>query len=119
RPAPHRYVWAFCNSVPIGAGDDPHMTGSLSQLVLELSRIANDSEGNRLSFVAQGPLDAIMRCLKGGRAQQQQCALDALTTVCLLTELKPLVFSSEVLSEVLMLAAVQEHVQSAACVLYQ
>ena len=39
--------------------------------------------------------------------------------VCLLTELKPLVFSREVLSEVLMLAAVQEHVQSAACVLYQ
>lgn len=39
--------------------------------------------------------------------------------VCLLTELKPLVFSEEVLSEVLMLAAVQEHVQSAACVLYQ
>lgn len=36
---------------------------------------------DRLSFVAQGPLDAIMRCLKGGRAAQQQCALDALTTV--------------------------------------
>lgn len=41
------------------------------------SRLQED----RLSFVAQGPLDAIMRCLKGGRAAQQQCALDALTTV--------------------------------------
>lgn len=39
--------------------------------------------------------------------------------VCLVTELKPLVFSREVLSEVLMLAAVQEHVQSAASVLHQ
>jgi len=38
-------------------------------------------QGDRLSFVAQGPLDAIMRCLKGGRAGQQQAALDALTTV--------------------------------------
>eukprot|EP00904_Undaria_pinnatifida_P008605 jgi/Undpi1/4875/HiC_scaffold_19.g08228.m1 len=119
RRALHAGVLAHINSVPIGTGDDPHMTGSLSQLVLELSKIANDNEGDRLSFVAQGPLDAILRCLKGGRAQQQQCALDALTTVCLLTELKPLVFSEEVLSEVLMLAAVQEHVQSAACVLYQ
>ena len=39
--------------------------------------------------------------------------------VCLLTEMKPLVFCREVLSEVLMLAAVQEHVQSAAFVLHQ
>lgn len=39
------------------------------------------AQENRLSFVAQGPLDAIMRCLKGGRAAQQQCALDALKTV--------------------------------------
>lgn len=42
--------------------------------------IARDQE-DRLSFVGQGPLDAIMRCLRGGRAAQQQCALDALTTV--------------------------------------
>lgn len=33
--------------------------------------------------------------------------------------MKPLVFCREVLSEVLMLAAVQEHVQSAAFVLHQ
>lgn len=39
--------------------------------------------------------------------------------VCLLTEMKALVFCREVLSEVLMLAAVQEHVQSAAFVLHQ
>eukprot|EP00752_Nemacystus_decipiens_P012475 g11049.t1 len=77
------------------------------------------TEEDRLSFVAQGPLDAIMRCLRGGRATQQQCALDALTMVCLLAETKPLVFCREVLNEVLMLAAVQEHVQSAAFVLHQ
>ncbi|CAM9782601.1 unnamed protein product, partial [Hapterophycus canaliculatus] len=106
-------------SVPIGGGDDPHVTGSLSQLVLELSAVATEGEENRLSFVAQGPLDAIMRCLKEGRAAQQQCALDALKTVCLLTEMKPLVFCREVLGEVLMLAAVQEHVESAAFVLHQ
>ena len=39
--------------------------------------------------------------------------------VCLLKEMKPLVFCREVLAEVLMLAAVQEHVQAAAFVLHQ
>jgi len=39
--------------------------------------------------------------------------------VCLLKEMKPLVFCREVLAEILMLAAVQEHVQSAAFVLHQ
>ncbi|CAM9976961.1 unnamed protein product [Ectocarpus fasciculatus] len=119
RRALHAGVLAHINSVPIGAGDDPHMTGSLSQLVLDLSAVAMEGEEDRLSFVGQGPLDAIMRCLRGGRAAQQQCALDALTTVCLLSEMKPLVFCREVLGEVLMLAAVQEHVQPAAFVLHQ
>ncbi|CAM9513859.1 unnamed protein product, partial [Ectocarpus sp. 12 AP-2014] len=119
RRALHAGVLAYINSEPIGAGDDPHMTGSLSQLVLDLSAVAMEGEENRLSFVGQGPLDAIMRCLRGGRAAQQQCALDALTTVCLLSEMKPLVFCREVLGEVLMLAAVQEHVQPAAFVLHQ
>lgn len=39
--------------------------------------------------------------------------------VCLLKEMKPLVFCREVLAEILMLAAVQEHVQSAAFILHQ
>ncbi|CAM9896013.1 unnamed protein product [Ectocarpus sp. 4 AP-2014] len=119
RRALYAGVLAHINSVPIGAGDDPHMTGSLSQLVLDLSAVAMEGEENRLSFVGQGPLDAIMRCLRGGRAAQQQGALNALTTVCLLSEMKPLVFCREVLGEVLMLAAVQEHVQPAAFVLHQ
>lgn len=33
-------------SVEIGSGDDPHMTGSLSQLVVELSKVANDTEAS-------------------------------------------------------------------------
>lgn len=47
--------------------------------------------------------------------------MDALTViqVCLLTEMKALVFCREVLGEVLTLAAVQEHVQSASFVLHQ
>ena len=44
------------------------------------------TQEDRLSFVAQGPLDAVMRCLKGGRATQQQCALDALTMVRFATD---------------------------------
>lgn len=39
------------------------------------------AQEDRLSLVAQGPLEAIMRCLAGGRAGQQRCALDALANV--------------------------------------
>lgn len=42
-----------------------------------------------------------------------------LDQICLLPELKSLVYTREVLTEVLLLAQVQEHVTSAAVVLHQ
>lgn len=47
------------------------------------------------------------------------CSCFECVQVCLLAEMKPLVFCWEVLGEVLMLAAVQEHVESSAFVLHQ
>lgn len=41
------------SSVSIGADDDPHVTGSLSQLVLELSAVA--TSGEVLLFCPQTP----------------------------------------------------------------
>lgn len=45
-------------SVPIGAGDDPHMTGSLSQLVLELSAVATGGEVSSFKVSRTGLRDA-------------------------------------------------------------
>lgn len=47
-----RLVKCF-GSVPIGAGDDPNITGSLSQLVLELSAVA---VGGEVGFAPQDKL---------------------------------------------------------------
>ncbi len=114
-------------------------------MLLVLSRLCSWDESKNLcrifTLINDGVLctkhvvSASLCSRKGRKSPKQMCGSGRITCfddgspwnflpflalqVCLLDEMKPLVFCREVLAEILMLAAVQEHIQSAAFVLHQ